>query len=136
MATLALDSTAAGVLTLSGQAVLTSGAVGALTLTVPDATSPLIAGSANYGTAADAGIAASFMPLPPMPTGWTVTDAVDDQIFTISLVDGITHNYAGAVKRINIGATLATFTLDQSGSSTITCSDGSTASITTWIVGQ
>jgi hypothetical protein len=136
VATLGLDSTSAGVLTLSGSAVLTSGASGALALTVPDATSLLVTGGTNYGTAVDAGSAASFTLYPPTPTGWTVTDATDDQLFTISLVDNITHHYSGTVKRISTGATLASFTLDQSGSGSITYTDGSTASITTWIVSQ
>jgi hypothetical protein len=103
---------------------------------VPTATSLLITGGTTYGTTVDAGSAASFTIFPPTPTGWTVTDATDDQIFTISLVDNISRNYAGTIKRISTGATLASFTLDQSGSGSITYSDGTTASITTWILSQ
>ena len=134
--TLALDSTAAGSLTLSGASLLTSGALGALTLTQPTATTMMVNGGSTYGTTVDAGGAASFSLFPPMPTGWNVTDAAHDQVFAITVVDNSVRNLAGSLKRISTGATLATIALDQSGSGTITYSDNTTAPITGWMLSQ
>lgn len=134
--TLGLDSTASGVLTLSGTSVLTSGAIGALTLTQPTATSMVVNGGTAYGTTVDGGNAASFTLFPPTPTGWNVTDAAHDQIFTISLADNTVRNFVGTLKRISTGATLASLALDQSGTGSITYSDGTAASVTAWVVGQ
>ena len=136
VATLGLDSASTGLLTLSGTAVLTSGAVGALVLTQPSATSMVITGGTAYGTTADAGNAASFTLFPPTPTGWNVTDATHDQVFTITLVDNATRSYTGTLKRISTGATLASFALDQSGTGSITYSDNTVATIHTWILSQ
>ena len=134
--TLGLDSTAAGLLTLSGTSVLTSGAIGALTLTQPTATSMVVTGGTAYGTTVDGGNAASFTLFPPKPTGWNVTDAAHDQVFTIALADNTVRNFVGTLKRISTGATLASFALDQSGTGSITYSDGSTAAVSTWVAGQ
>jgi trimeric autotransporter adhesin len=134
--TLALDSTAAGTVTLSGTSLLTSGALGALTLTQPTATSMVVNGGSTYGTTADAGGAASFTLFPPTPTGWNVTDAAHDQLFAISVADNSVRNLVGSLKRISTGATLATIALDQSGTGTITYSDNTTAPITSWMLSQ
>jgi hypothetical protein len=133
--TLALDSTNAGVLTLSGTSLLTSTA-GALTLTQPTATSMVVNGGSTYGTTADGGSAASFTLFPPTPTGWTVTDTTHDQVFTISVADNNVRNLVGTLKRISTGATLATIALDQSGTGTITYSDNTAAPITSWMLSQ
>lgn len=134
--TLALDSTATGAITLSGTSQLTSGALNALTLTQPTTTSMVVNGGTTYGTTSDAGGAASFTLFPPTPTGWTVTDAAHDQVFTINVADNNVRNLIGTLKRISTGATLATIALDQSGTGTITYSDNTTAPITSWMLSQ
>ncbi len=134
--TLALDSTAAGTLTLSGTSLLTSGALGALTLTQPTATSMVVNGGSTYGTTADAGGAASFTLFPPTPTGWNVTDTAHDQVFAIAVADNSVRNLVGTLKRISTGATVATIALDQSGTGTITYSDNTTAPITSWMLSR
>lgn len=134
--TLALDSTASGALTLSGTSLLTSGTLGALTLTQPTATMMVVNGGSTYGTTADAGGAASFTLFPPTPTGWTVTDAAHDQVFAITVASNSVRNLVGTLKRISTGATLATIALDQSGTGTITYSDNTTAAITSWMLSQ
>jgi trimeric autotransporter adhesin len=134
--TLALDSAATGALTLSGTSLLTSGALGALTLTQPMATSMVVNGGSTYGTTVDAGGAASFTLFPPTPTGWTVTDAAHDQVFAITVASNTVRNLIGTLKRISTGATLATIALDQSGTGTITYADNTTAPITSWMLSQ
>jgi len=134
--TLALDSTSTGGVTLSGASLLTSGALDSLTLTQPAATQMVVNGGSAYGTTVDSGGAASFTLFPPMPTGWTVADAAHDQVFNITVADNTVRNLVATLKRISTGATLATIALDQSGTGTITYSDGTTAPITSWMLSQ
>jgi hypothetical protein len=73
--------------------------------------------------------------LPGLSTAWTVTDSAHDQQFQISVVDDTTRGLAGSITQISSGTTLATITLDRSGSGSITYSDGSTAIVTNWTGG-
>ena len=134
--TLALDSTSTGGVTFSGASLLTSGALNSLTLTQPTATFMVVNGGSAYGTTVDSGGAARFTLFPPTPTGWTVTDAAHDQVFSITVADNTVRNLVATLKRISTGATLATIALDQSGTGTITYSDGTTAPITSWMLSQ
>ncbi len=68
-------------------------------------------------------------------TGMTLTlsDAADDGTVTIA-ASGTPAVITGTVKQTSTGQTLATFTTDASGNGTITYSNGTTATITNWIV--
>jgi hypothetical protein len=134
--TLALDSTNAGVLHLTGTSLLTSGAMNALTLTQPTSTTMIVNGGSVHGTTTDTGSAGNFSLFPPTPTGWSVTDAAHDQVFTIAVVDNTTRNSAATLKRISTGETLASITLDQSGTGTIIYSDGASAPVTGWMLSR
>lgn len=134
--TLAVDSSAAGAVTFSGTSALMAGNLGALTLTQPTTTSMLVTGGTTYGATSDAGGAGNFSLFPPTPTGWTVTDATNDQKFTITVADNTVRNLVGTLTRLSSGATLATFALDQSGTGTITYSDHSVAAVVSWMLRQ
>ncbi|MEO8480048.1 MAG: Ig-like domain-containing protein [Gemmatimonadota bacterium] len=136
VATLGLDSTAAGVLNFTGSSALRSGGLNQLTLTQPTATTMVITGGSAYGSATGSGGAASFSLFPPTPTGWSVTDAANDMVFTISLVDNATRTLTATLKRVSSGVTLATLALDQSGTGTITYSNGLVAAVTSWMLSQ
>ncbi len=134
--TLTLDSTATEGVTFTGPSLLTSGAPGSLTLTAPATLSLVVSGGSAYGMATASGAAATFSLFPPPPTGWSVADSTNDQKFSISVVDNAVRNLTGTVTRISTGATLATLALDQSGTGTITYSDGLVAAVTSWMLSQ
>ncbi len=136
VATLGLDTTAAQGITFAGSSILTSGAVGALSLTAPSTLSLVVQGGSAYGTGYASGAAATFSLFPPTPTGWSVADSAHDQVFAITVADNAVRNLTGTIKRISTGATLATLALDQSGTGTITWSDGTTAAVTSWMLSQ
>ncbi len=136
IATLSLDSTTAGVLSFTGGSALRSGAQDQLTLTQPAPTTMLVTGGTPYGTATGTGGAASFALFPPTPTGWTVTDLANDMVFTINLVDNATRTLTATLKRVSSGVTVASLALDQSGTGTITYSNGLVAAVTSWMLSQ
>jgi hypothetical protein len=122
-------------ITFEGNAILTSGPVGSLTLTAPTNTTLAVQGGSPFGTSSAVGGAATFSLFPPTPTGWTVTDQEHDQRFTISVVSNTERNLVGSIVQISTGKTLATLALDQSGTGTITYSDGSVVPVTSWLLG-
>ncbi len=136
VSTLGLDSASTGVLSFTGMSTITSGALNSLALTAPTALSMVVQGGTTYGTTSASGGAANFSLFPPTPTGWSVADSANDAVFTISVVDNTARSLAGTVKRISSGATLASFALDQSGTGTITYSDGTMAAVTSWMLSQ
>ena len=115
------------------QSTSEKGALGALSITTPTSTTFAIGGS---GTAmpsnATSGHAALFALFSPAPTGWTVTDATDGTVLSLTLVS--TTQLTGTVTTAD-GASLAHLTLDQSGSGTITYAGGSSAPVTSWTLG-
>ena len=113
--------------------VLTTGALNALTLSAPTELTLGIAGGATWGSSSQSGSAATFSLFPPTPTGWTVTDTGHDMKFSIQVVSNATRNLTGSVTQISTGVTLATFALDQSGTGTVTYSDGTMAAVTSWL---
>ena len=81
-------------------------------------------------------IRATASALTPFQVGWTVSDATNDQIFTISVHDNTVRTLVGTLKRISTGVTLATIALDQPGTGTLTYSDNTVAAITRWTLSQ
>jgi hypothetical protein len=118
--------------TFAGGGTSVAGPLGSLTLTNPAPASLVIDGGSSFATTTSSGGAAQFTLFPPQPTAWTLSDAAHDQKFSISVVDNTVRNLAASIVQISTGATLATATLDQSGTGTVTWSDGSTAAITSW----
>jgi hypothetical protein len=116
---------------------MATGALGALTITAPTFKKLAISGkSKHYGTAVTQGSAATFSLFPPKPTSWTIVDKARDATFAIAVKDDKTRNSAGTVKQTSTGKVLASFTADQSGTGSITYSDGSTATITSWLTSE
>ncbi len=109
-----------------------TGPIGSLVVTNPTPTSFVIAGGTAYATTTASGGAAAFALFPPTPTAWTVTDAVHDRQLVISVIDNTSRNSSLTITQVSSGHTLATGTVDQSGTGTIHYSDGATAAITSW----
>ena len=129
--TLTVTTVTAPVSFTGGGSVVT-GPIGSLTLTAPSPTSLVIQGGTPFTSTACSGSAGAFALFPPTPTSWTLADAAHDQQLQISVVDNNTRNLTMTIKQVSTGITLATGALDQSGSGTITYSDGSIAAITNW----
>ncbi|MBL0170458.1 MAG: hypothetical protein IPP90_06935 [Gemmatimonadaceae bacterium] len=109
---------------------------GALTLGLATATTLAISGGTAFGTSAQAGSAATFSLFPPTPTTWSVTDAAHDMKFELQVASNVVRNSTATITRISTGQVLATLALDQSGTGTVTWSDGSTAPVTSWMLGN
>ncbi len=118
--------------TFTGGGSVVSGPIGSLTLTNPSPTSLVIQGGTTFATTGASGGAAEFGLFPPTPTAWTLTDSAHDEQFQVSLVDNATRSLTLTIKTVSTGSTLAAGTLDQSGTGTITWSDGTGAVITNW----
>lgn len=116
--------------------VLATGAIGALSITEPSATSLGIGGTyARYGSSSAKGSAAGFSLFPPTPTGWTVTDGSHHAEFSIAVESDTTRDSAGTVIDTTTKQKLASFAVDQSGTGSITYADGTKAAITGWMLG-
>jgi hypothetical protein len=109
-----------------------TGPAGSLTLTNPTSSTFAVQGGTAYSSIAVSGSAASFTLFPPTPTGWTLTDATHDMKFQVTVIDDTSRTLSLTVTQVSTGATLATGSIDQSGTGTITYSDGSRATITNW----
>jgi hypothetical protein len=109
-----------------------TGPIGSLTLINPSETSLVIQGGTVYTSTTVSGGAGAFDLFPPTPTSWTVTDAAHDEQFQISVIDNTTRNSNLTITQVSTGKTLATGSVDRSGTGNITYSDGSTAAITAW----
>jgi len=109
-----------------------TGPIGSAKLTNPSPSSFVMPGGTAFGSTTTSGGAAAFALFPPTPTSWTLTDAAHDQTIQISVIDNTSRNSSITIKQVSTGKTLATGTVDQSGSGSITYSDASTAAITSW----
>jgi|GEM_PF-2300639 len=112
---------------------LTVGSLSSLILSAPTATTLAITGGAAFGTSTQQGSAATFSLFPPTPTGWSVTDVSHDMKFELNVVSNTVRNSVATIKTISTGQLLATLSLDQSGTGTVTWSDGSTYAVTSWM---
>jgi hypothetical protein len=122
--------------TFTGGGSTVTGPIGSLTLTNPQTTSLVIKGGAAFTTTTSSGGAAEFSLFPPTPTAWTLTDSTHGQEFSISVVSNTVRNLTFKITQVERGGTLAIGAIDQSGSGSITYSDGSTATITNWTLAE
>ena len=118
--------------TFTGTGSAVTGPIGSLTMANPYSGYLAIRGGTAYTSLTASGGAAAFELFPPTPTSWTLTDSAHDLRFQITVIDNTTRNLALTIKQISSGITLATGMVDQSGTGTITYSDGSVAAITNW----
>ena len=125
-------STVTAPVSFTGAGSVVTGPIGSLTLTAPSPTSLVVLGGTAFTSNACSGSAGAFELFPPTPTSWTLADSAHDQQLQISVVDNNTRNLTMTIKQASTGITLVTGTLDQSGSGTITYSDGSIAAIANW----
>jgi P pilus assembly chaperone PapD len=125
-------STTTGPVGFTGSGSVVTGPIGSLTLTTPSPTSLVVQGGTPFASTTCSGSAGAFELFPPTPTSWTLADSTHDQQLQISVVDNTSRNLTITIKEVSTGITLATGALDQSGSGTITYSDGSIAAITNW----
>jgi hypothetical protein len=117
-------------------AAFSSGNTGSLTLAYSDPTQTdlLISGGSYYGSDSVKGEAGSFSLFPATPTDWTEVDVTHDIQFDIHVVDNSTRQLKATISAISSGKSLATATLDQSGTGTITFSDQSQAKVLSWVI--
>jgi hypothetical protein len=102
-------------------------------LTNPNPTSLVVQGGTDFATTTAIGSAGAFELFPPTPTSWTLTDTTHDEELQIALASNTARNLNITITQVSAAATiLATGTIDQSGSGTITYSDGTAATITNW----
>lgn len=134
--TLALDYTSTNQLLFTATTTSTTGPIGSLTLSEPTPASMTITGGTAAANTNLSGQAGSFSVFPNTPTGWTITDSTHDADFTINVVDNQTRNSTGTIKQHSTGTTLAAFMVDQGGNGTITYSDHTIATITSWVLAQ
>jgi hypothetical protein len=114
---------------------MVTGKLGALKIIAPTDSELAIAGhQTDYGSVTTEGSAAQFSLFPPTPTTWSITDTAHDAKFSIAVLDDVMRNSSGTVKNISHHKVLAHFTVDQSGTGSITYSDGSEAAITSWLL--
>jgi hypothetical protein len=125
-------STGTGPVGFTGAGSVFTGPIGSLTLTAPSPTSLVVQGGTPFASTTCTGSAGAFELFPPTPTSWTLTDSAHDQQLQISVVDNTSRNLTMTIKELSTGITLTRGMLDQSGSGTITYSDGSIAAITNW----
>jgi hypothetical protein len=114
----------------SGSSVV-SGPPGGLKMTAPTLETLAVTGGVPYGGATFTGYAGDLVVFIPSPTGWTATDAAHNQRFEIA--ENSSRIFAGTIAQISPARTLATFTLDRSGTGSIVYSDGSKAAVTNWL---
>jgi hypothetical protein len=119
-------------MTFTGGGTVVTGPIGSLTLSNPQPTSLVIQGGTDFATTTASGGAGSFSLFPPMPTSWTLTDSLHDEQLQITLLDEATRNLGISITLISSGVTLASGTLDQSGTGKITWPDGTSTPIANW----
>ncbi len=118
--------------TFTGGGSAFTGPIGSLTLTNPSATSLVVTGGTAYTSTLANGFSGAFELFPPETTSWALSDGAHDQQFQIYLVSNTTRNLTMSITQESTGNTLATGEIDQSGSGSITYSDGTVAAITNW----
>ena len=109
-----------------------TGPLGSLALTNPTPSTFVVQGGTAYSSMSVSGGAAAFTLFPPTPTGWTLIDATHDMKFQVSVIDNTSRTLSLTVTQLSTSTTLATGSLDQSGTGTITYADGSRATIANW----
>jgi hypothetical protein len=115
-----------------GNGTTVTGPIGTLTATNPTASTYVIQGGTPFGTTTGSGSAPEFALFPPTPTSWTLTDTAHDLQLVISVIDNTTRDLSITITQISTGQTVASGTLDHSGTGSVTYSDGSNAAVTSW----
>jgi hypothetical protein len=133
---LTLQLEAMGPVTFSGSgSTVDAGALGSLTLTAPSTTSMAITGGTQVASYSTSGSAAAFVLFPPTPTGWTLTDPVSGLQLQVSVVSNTVRNLSLTITNPATSAMLATGAIDQSGTGTMTWSNGAVEQVTSWTLG-
>jgi len=109
---------------------------GALTIDAPTPSTLSVAGK-GHPVLSDSitGRAGAFSLFPPTPTGWSVTGSGGGPVFTIAVTNDTTRSLVGTV-RSSSGKSLATLSLDKSGSGTISYASGKHARVENWTLGN
>jgi len=127
---LAVGSTVTAPVPFTGGGTAVTGPLASLTLTNPNPTSLVVQGGTDFATTTASGSSGAFELFPPTPTSWTLTDTAHDEEFQIALAN--TRDLNITITQVSTNETLATGTIDQSGSGSIKYSDGTTVAITNW----
>ena len=111
---------------------LLTGELGALSIGETATALTLDGTGKKFGSTSASGTAGGFTLFPPTPTDWTVSYTANDVMFSVSVVSDTTKNLTGSIKTISTGTTLATLTLDKSGTGKISYGVGGKHTITGW----
>lgn len=107
---------------------------GTLSITTPTPSKLAIAGGGSViGSDTTTGQAGEFALFPPTPTGWTVTDPTHKTIFSIRVLSNASRELSGSVAT-TAGVSLARFTIDRSGTGTLTYAGGLKVPVTGWLL--
>jgi hypothetical protein len=120
--------------TFTGSGSLVSGAIGGLSVVAASPNKLGILGASEADGRARLAGSAEYGLFPPMPAGWTVTDKAAGTRFSINVASDTLRNWVGSITKISNRTPLATFSVDQSGTGTISYSDGSRAAVTAWML--
>ncbi len=112
-----------------------TGALGSLTLTAPSAASMLVTGGSSFASYSTSGSAAAFELFPPTPTSGTLTDPVSGMQIEVTVASNTQRNLTLSITQPSSGAALAAGAIDQSGTGSMTYSDGSVEQVTSWTLG-
>ena len=94
----------------------------------------IVGGTSNTSSLVVNGFAGSFSLLPAVPTGWTVVDQAGDLKFETNVVSETIRNSVATVTRISTGQVIARAAVDQSGTGTVTYSNGATGIVSNWVL--
>lgn len=113
---------------------LVGGPFGKLGISLKDDSVRITGPSVSLGTIVIAG--SEHLGASPSLIAWTVTDAQHDIVASINAAKGSTQGFVGIIKDTITQKTLATFSVDQSGSGWMIFSNNQNVSITSWIIGN
>jgi hypothetical protein len=118
----------------SSHSTMERDASGALSIeTTANSLLTVTGGGTAFTSDATKGTAGRFALFPPTPTGWTITDAATKDTFAISVTNNATRQLRGSVTTAS-GKTLATLSVDRSGTGVITYGHGTTHPVTNWLL--
>ena len=111
------------------------GPPGSLSLTAPGGTSLAISGGAPWSNFYGEGTLGDYALFPPAPTYWDVTDYLTARDFIVGLATSPATGYALSEGKPFTTTILVSGATDQSGTGSITWTDGSVSAVNSWTLG-
>jgi hypothetical protein len=111
------------------------GPLGSLSLTAPGGTSLAISGGAPWSNFYGSGTLGDFALFPPAPTYWDVTDYLTWRDFIVGLATSPATGFTLSEGKPFTTTILVSGATDQSGTGSITWTDGSVSPVNSWTLG-